>query len=531
MPKDIKSKFDQIVRDLFVKSIQIILQSRIPVKGQSFAESTASPSSSSSKKTREDHGFYLALQEVPTDVDALEACKRSGFRSVVLDVLLMQSPHRQTELSIKHGKLHKFWKTVMSQQPDRRSVLERWVLQYVNHEDGQNAEKQISGIERLIARVLKSTMVFLRSLFSMTRLLPAYRAFQLANTSSYGKFFGLSYRFLPLPRPLLHGEGALVKSYKFTSIEVPFGKICLSVDYRPLVASDFNVPSGLGLPKIVSDYYRGASTTDPVKKLSDDCYSKNMMLNFGGSLPSTGSLLPAPPDSHRNEDSNYCKFATTSPRHSYIQRALQTIPLSCSRSSRCSVFSAQEQLHCDCTKQTERALRTLPVDKTMVMFSGAHDYRREAEVAEFLPFAIDNNSSMNLSSSLTARQSAQASETMSKDATTLQIPREAAIGAVVELLQSAAPLGQFTALDSSGDLLKLPRLPSFEKDGNRHVYPSKAHTSGFPVENSDLKLSNSLKQGVTSSLPKTTIGQALKELDVFKVIKNQILNKLNTDRN
>lgn len=129
MQKDIKSKFDQIVPDLFVKSIQIILQSRIPMPGKSSAESAAPPSSSSSKEIRRDKRFNLALQEFPTDVDALEACKRNGFRSVVLDVLLMQSPHQQTEPTFKHGKLQKFWKMVMPQQPGCRSVLERWILQ------------------------------------------------------------------------------------------------------------------------------------------------------------------------------------------------------------------------------------------------------------------------------------------------------------------------------------------------------------------------------------------------------------------
>ncbi|XP_057829182.1 autophagy-related protein 13a isoform X4 [Cryptomeria japonica] len=394
---DIKSKVDQIVRYLFVMSIQIILQSRIPVRGQSAAESTASPSSSSPKEI-EEFPFNLALKKFPTDVAALEACKKNGFRSVVLDVLPIQSPQQQTEVSFRHGKLQKFLKTVMSQQPDRRSVLERWVLQYVKHEDGQNAEKQTYSMERMIARVYKSTMVLMRSLISMTRLLPAYRAFQLANTSSYGKFFGLWYQFLQLPQPLLHGEGTHMNSYKFPSINVPFGKICLSVDYRSLVASDFNFPSAPRLPKIVPDYYRGGSTTDPVKILSDDCYSKNMMLNFGGSLPLTGSALSAPPsDSYRNEDSNYCKFATTSLRHSYIQRALQTIPLSRSRSCRCMAFSPLKQLHCDvlCTKQTERVPRTFPVDKSALMFSGAYDYCREVEVAASLPFAVDNDSSVN----------------------------------------------------------------------------------------------------------------------------------------
>ncbi|XP_057829179.1 autophagy-related protein 13a isoform X2 [Cryptomeria japonica] len=528
---DIKSKVDQIVRYLFVMSIQIILQSRIPVRGQSAAESTASPSSSSPKEI-EEFPFNLALKKFPTDVAALEACKKNGFRSVVLDVLPIQSPQQQTEVSFRHGKLQKFLKTVMSQQPDRRSVLERWVLQYVKHEDGQNAEKQTYSMERMIARVYKSTMVLMRSLISMTRLLPAYRAFQLANTSSYGKFFGLWYQFLQLPQPLLHGEGTHMNSYKFPSINVPFGKICLSVDYRSLVASDFNFPSAPRLPKIVPDYYRGGSTTDPVKILSDDCYSKNMMLNFGGSLPLTGSALSAPPsDSYRNEDSNYCKFATTSLRHSYIQRALQTIPLSRSRSCRCMAFSPLKQLHCDvlCTKQTERVPRTFPVDKSALMFSGAYDYCREVEVAASLPFAVDNDSSVNSLSSLASRQSAQINETMAKEADTIQIPRDAAIGALVELLNSAPPLRQFTASESSGDL-KLSR-PSFEKDGDIHTRSCKAHTSGFPVENSCLKLSNSLKQGMTSSSSKTTVGQALKELDVLKGIKNQILKEKDNNRN
>ncbi|KAH9302583.1 hypothetical protein KI387_014166 [Taxus chinensis] len=528
MEKDLKSKLDQIVQDLFVKSIQIILQSRIPVTGQSSAESKASSSSSSSsKRTRWDHRFNLALAEFHKDVDALAACKKSGFRSVVLDVLLVQSQHQQTESGFKHGTLQNFWKRVLSHQENRKSVLERWILQYVSHDNAQN---DTSGIERMIVKVYKSTMILLRSLVSMTRLLPAYQAFQLANSSSYGKFFGLSYRFLPLPRPLPQGEGIRMKSYKFTPIESPFGKICLSVDYRSLIASDFNVSSGSGLPRVMTDYYTGGPTTDQVKTSSDRCYSTNMMLNFGGSLPITQRVSPAlPHDSYMDKKLTDCKCAT-SPRHSYLQRALQTIPLSGSRSCRCIKSSPQEQFHHAAlfTRQTESVARSFLGGNAVLMFSGAHDYWSEAEVAPSLPFAIDNDGCVNFSNSLNSNQSAQINEAKAKEVAAFQIPREAAIGAMVDLFKFAPPLRQFTTLDSSQDFLKLPKA-LLQKDGNIHTCPCKAQTSVLPMENSYLELLNYPKQGTPGSCSKITADQALKELDMYRDVKNKILSKRDND--
>lgn len=70
--KEMQSKYDQIIQDSFIKCIQIILQSRIPVKGESSAEALSLPSSS--RGGPRDCRFNLALGDCPAAVGALEVC-------------------------------------------------------------------------------------------------------------------------------------------------------------------------------------------------------------------------------------------------------------------------------------------------------------------------------------------------------------------------------------------------------------------------------------------------------------------------
>lgn len=543
--KEMQSKYDQIIQDCFIKSIQIILQSRIPVKGEPSAKSLSLPSSRGGPR---DCRFNLALGDCPAAVSALEVCNTNGFRSIVLDVLLVQSKQQQTvdQSDFKLGKIDKLWRTVTPQQEDRKSVMERWILQYLSRDDGQNAGSHTSGTEE-VPVVYKSIMILLRSLFCMSRVLPAYRLFQLANCSSYGNLFALSYRFLPLPRPFLHGESIKMKSYKFTPIEASFGKICLSVDFRSIVASDMKIPSETRLPKIMPDYI-GSPTTDRFKKLSDH-RSTNLMLNFGGYLPLDRSVLPAiPHDSCREKNLSYQKCITTRHGYSYPQGGLQKSlshkalgkSLSCRGSSRWIEFSTEAQFNAvtQLTRQTKSLSGTTSGVKAGLMASGAHtdDWNDVAEVGNFsFPFAIDDcysgkffNRDISMDEvldSFTSSQNPQTSEAMVKEAKEFQYSSRAAIGAIVQLLKSAPPLQQSTTLVNSDAFSKSSKLPSQKgTDENIFLCPHKLETSRL-LKKQSFVIPNCQQEGTTGSYSKKTAGQALKELDRYKDIKNQILSK------
>eukprot|EP01018_Ginkgo_biloba_P032887 Gb_28862 [translate_table: standard] len=343
--KEIQSKCDPIIQDFFMKSLQIILQSRISSRRQTSLGKSSS-SSSSSKGGMGGRQFNLALKDCPVPVDGPEVCNVDGFRSIVLDVLLVQLKHQQTgtdESSVlKHGKLDMMRRSVTSQQEDCKTVLERWVLQYLNCDEEQSVGKQTSGAGD-VAVLYKSTMIMLRSLYCMTRLLPAYGLFQLSNSSASVNLFGITYRISPLPRPLSRGKNVQMKSHKFTPIKAPSGKICLSVDYCSVRASDFETPSQIRLPSIMIDYIR-SPTTDAVKKLSYRG-GTSLKINSGHCLPQTVSIPSSLPRySCRGEKLNCHNCKTARFGNSYPQGPLQKS--SCRRSFECINFLQEEHFHC-----------------------------------------------------------------------------------------------------------------------------------------------------------------------------------------
>lgn len=534
--KEMQSKYEQIIHDFFIKSIQIILQSRIPVKGESSAKSLSLPSSSSRGGSR-DRRFNLALGDCPAAVSDLEVCNMNGFRSIVLDVLLMQSEQHQTvdQSDFKLGKIDKPWRSVTPQQEDCKSVIERWILQYLVRDDGRNVGSHTSGTEE-VPVVYKSIMILLRSLCCMSRVLPAYRLFQLANCSSYGNLLSLSYRVLPLPRPLLHGESIKMKSYKFTPIEAPFGKICLSVDFRSIVAYNMKIPSEIRLPRIMPNYI-GSPTTDRFKKLSDHS-SAHLMLNFGGYLPLDASVLPAfPHDSCREKKMNCQKCITTKHGYSYPQGALQKSvlhgalgkSLSCRGSSGWIEFS--NEAHFNATTQFSRRTKSLSGTISGVeaglMASGAQtDDWNDAEVGNFsFPFAIDDCYSGKFLNSFTSSQNPQTSEAMEREAMVFQYSSGAAIGAIVQLFKFAPPLQQSRMLVNSDGFSKSSKLPSQKRtDGNICFCPHEL------LKKKPYFLIPNCQQEGTSSYSKKTVGEALKELDRYKDTKNWILNERKNNR-
>lgn len=539
--KEMQSMNDQIINDLFMKSIQIILQSRIPGKGESSAKSLSLPSSSSRGGPR-DRRFNLALGDCPAAVGALDVCNMIGFRSIVLDVLLVQSKQQQAvdQLDFKLGKIDKQW-SISPQQEDCKRVIERWILQYLDRDDEKNGGRHTLGTDE-VPVVYKSIMILLRSLFCMSRVLPAYRLFQLASCSSYGKLFALSHRFLPLPRPLLHGESTKMKSYKFTPIEAPFGKICLSVYFRSIVASDMKIPSEIRLPRIMPNYI-GSPTTDRFKKLSDQS-STDLMLNFGGYLPLDGSVPPAiPHGSCIEKDLNCQKCMTTSHGYSYPQGALQKFlfhgalgrSLSCRGSSGGIEFSTMA--HFNTVRQFTRQMKSLPGTiselEAGLMASGAQTNEwNDAEVGNFsLPFATDHCYSGKFFDSYTSSQNPETSEATVKEEMVFQCSSGAAIGAIVQLLNNAPPLQQSTMLVNSDGFSKSPELPSQKiTDGNICFCPNELEYSGLLKKKQSFLTPDCQQEGTTSSYSKKTTGEALKELDRYKDVKNWILNEGKNNR-
>lgn len=128
-----------------------------------------------------------------------------------------------------------------------------------------------------VPAVYKRTVVMIRSLYSLCRLLPAYRLFRLANTSSHCCSFTLTYRVSSSAPSLSEHEVREMPMYNFTPVETAYGRMRLSVAYQHTTAVTALEIIPPVLPRIIADYV-GSPTTDPLKRFPGEPHS----------LPSSG---------------------------------------------------------------------------------------------------------------------------------------------------------------------------------------------------------------------------------------------------
>lgn len=324
-----------MVSKFYAKSAQIILQSRIPA----FA---------SRIQCLEEPGangcwFNLALGDSGPALEKLEQWCTGNLEPLVVDILVSQSSNvdkTRPLASPKQVHTRREGKSPILGNPEkhvnlsvnssqRRIVLERWFVQFAGptlkgnvkdkkateFQDGHNSgkvgcshkgsgkgvtypkelvnvalkahgkvgratgkvetegfftEMPMRAIELPV--VYKKIVIMLRSLYSTTRLLPAYSLFRLA-CSSRRCNFTLTHRILVSPPPLPESENKHMTQHEFKSIECHYGRICLRVAYRrkiPFTASETFSPM---FTQIIPDYV-SSQATDPLKRISTDCCSQ-----------------------------------------------------------------------------------------------------------------------------------------------------------------------------------------------------------------------------------------------------------------
>ena len=129
---------------------------------------------------------------------------------------------------------------VSGQSPRPEVVIERWVVQL-----GQSPGDIPQDLSTNNPRTYKNTVVLLRSLYSLSRLLPAWKiGKKTSKTGSALKSPKLRYRITQGPQvrkdskndllaiPLLKGDDDVLDTYEFDPIDSPAGPFCLQVTYR-----------------------------------------------------------------------------------------------------------------------------------------------------------------------------------------------------------------------------------------------------------------------------------------------------------
>ncbi|KAJ1387494.1 HORMA domain superfamily [Sesbania bispinosa] len=228
---------EQIVSEFLMKSLNIILESRVP----SFQphHRSGDDSSQGSRLKRICKWFNLALGVRPAPLDNLNFWHKNLKDPVVIDIILA---HERTGSSVE-------------------TVIERWVVHY-ECPQSQVIAPQTGEITNSHRKTYKKLIVLLRSLYSQMRLLPAYKIFKKLSRSSQTCNFDIIYKVSSCNVPLSQAEGGMLEEYKFTPVEALPGWLCISVTYNSKI-SDFNLESSMSLlpSKIINDYV-GSPNTD-----------------------------------------------------------------------------------------------------------------------------------------------------------------------------------------------------------------------------------------------------------------------------
>lgn len=329
-----QAKMEQIVSEYLVKSLQIILEARIPSIGvQKHFDSFKTFLSSSSVPRKQDQWFNLVLGNSSIPQQHIDLCKTNRQGLIVIDVLLSQtsgdhlntsehyrarSATASSSSSIKAGGA---WPTTHAE--GGHILLERWFVQFKSWNgvrkcsEGRpntvtvdstesplvpnlkneckraetSRDKTDTGLNwnflphvppqfphvTDVAVVYKQTILMLRSLYSLTRLLPAYRLFRLSCSSPKSCLFTLSYRLSTFP--LTGFNEAEMASFCITPIDTLWGQMLIKVVYNTATSVTASEVSISGSPQIITDYV-GSPTTERIKKLSDE--------PLGGSVPTDG---------------------------------------------------------------------------------------------------------------------------------------------------------------------------------------------------------------------------------------------------
>ncbi|XAR62325.1 hypothetical protein NMG60_11017048 [Bertholletia excelsa] len=280
-------KMEQMITDFFAKCLQIILESRSiyvssrNYSGEHIMSSPSSSSSSSSSFRPRDRRFNLALRDCPAAVESKVSQVRSRLEPMVVDVILVERPSYwypgscsprsglDRNLSSKE-QVPNIWNLERDEfgcGPKTQKIIERWVVQYESQKsgrDGTSRKKSSTGTNFHIW--LKKSILLLRSLYSMVRLLPAYKLFHKLNSSDQIFTFNLDHRVESFIEPFTHEDESEMQQFEFSPVETVYGRLCLSVFYRSSLSEVSAEPSLHMTPQLIPDYV-GSPMAIPLKRI------------------------------------------------------------------------------------------------------------------------------------------------------------------------------------------------------------------------------------------------------------------------
>ncbi|XP_025012517.2 autophagy-related protein 13a isoform X1 [Ricinus communis] len=243
-------KLEQIVSQFLLKSLHIVLDSRIP---SLHPHDRSADFQSSSRVRKSDKWFNLVLGDRPATLGNLNFWQRNLMDPMIIDIILVRTGTASSSVENLYAS--------PAERMPIETVIERWVVQYkflraMAPQLGENSSSY--------KKTYKKSIILLRSLYSQTRLLPAYRIFRQLSSSSQTYDFDIIYKVSSFCEPFIRSEEEKMKEYSFVPVEALPGHLSISVTFRPSL-SDFNLePLATFPPKIITDYV-GSPTTDPLR--------------------------------------------------------------------------------------------------------------------------------------------------------------------------------------------------------------------------------------------------------------------------
>ncbi|GAA0164509.1 hypothetical protein LIER_20123 [Lithospermum erythrorhizon] len=300
-------RFEQILSQFLLKSLHIILDSRVP--------SLRSYSGSGEVK-RSDKWFNLILGDRPAALDNLNFWRRNLMEPMIIDIMLVQD---QLDSSSEVGSSSSSGLGMF-----KETVVERWVVQY---EFFKSMSPLVS--ESHHKKIYQKSIILLRSLHTMMRILPAHKAFQKLLTASQTCEFDINYKVSSFNAPFSRSEVELMKKYSFTPVETQQGHLLISVTYLENL-SDFSLETPASFPpEIITDYV-GSPLTDPLRAFpstySDKKTTRTESFSMGEVKSSTASPFQRPHSwtsgiyRVQNQSPHPHSYTTSSPTEIYAHK-------------------------------------------------------------------------------------------------------------------------------------------------------------------------------------------------------------------
>ncbi|KGQ07932.1 Autophagy-related protein 13 [Beauveria bassiana D1-5] len=245
LPSDSVKKLDQIVQNFYTKAAALILDSRMKLR----------PILNSSGAPKVNKWYQIETDEIDDFREELKTWKTCGSLEnlpppMVIEVFLDASSLKESQSLITIDEQGKRWDVMEQLQSSRSSegtsprtfgrntevVLERWTVELM-----PNTSMPTEDFGPILPTIYKKAIVFFRSLFITTRLLPAWKFTSHGRTKGCVAALSPRCRILmqrphrtspDLLRSPIDGKSDPITEYMFGDLDVPVGRLSTSVTYR-----------------------------------------------------------------------------------------------------------------------------------------------------------------------------------------------------------------------------------------------------------------------------------------------------------